>query len=317
MKNKMLFFTVVLSFCAFTTKMNAQSWTTGNNLIYINPSTTNVGIGTSQPTELLHVNNGALKIGQSVSASARSTNVLKFGDGDYVTIGEFEADDELSFKASKYNFTNGNLGIGVTNPLYKLDVNGKMFLRCVEVDPANYTRSYLHWASNKLIMGTPAGYYMHNSLDLMPGGSDEGTLFSQIVMYTAYSPTNIEPKIKFCTTESCWINTTNNFGLGTSNPQYKLDVRGTIRATEIIVNTPTGADFVFDKDYYLRPLSEVQSYIHDNQHLPDIPSAKEMIENGVSMSELQIQLLQKVEELTLYILQQEQRIHELESLLIK
>lgn len=45
--------------CAFTTKMSAQSWTTGNNLIYINPSTTNVGIGTSQPIELLHVNNGA------------------------------------------------------------------------------------------------------------------------------------------------------------------------------------------------------------------------------------------------------------------
>ena len=96
-----------------------------------------------------------------------------------------------------------------------------------------------------------------------------------------------------------------------------MDVRGTIRATEVLVNTPTGADFVFDKDYNLRPLREVQSYIQENRHLPEIPSAKEMIEEGVNMSELQIQLLQKVEELTLYILQQEQRIHELESLLIK
>lgn len=317
MKNKMLFFTVVLSFCAFTTKMNAQSWTTGNNLIYINPSTTNVGIGTSQPIELLHVNNGALKIGQSVSASARSTNILKFGDGDYVTIGEFEADDELSFKASKYNFTNGNLGIGVTNPLYKLDVNGKMFLRNVDLDSLGWHHSYLHWAAHKLTMGAPAGHRAHTMIELMPGGCEQEPLFSQFSMFHAYNETNREEKIRFSTQLHSWINTNANFGIGTSNPQYKLDVRGTIRATEVLVNTPTGADFVFDKDYNLRPLSEVQSYIQENRHLPEIPSAKEMIEEGVNMSELQIQLLQKIEELTLYILQQEQRIHELESLLIK
>lgn len=111
--------------------------------------------------------------------------------------------------------------------------------------------------------------------------------------------------------------TNTRIGIGTTNPLYNLDVRGTIRANEIIVNNVTGADFVFEKSYKLRPLSEVQSFIQKNQHLPEIPSAAEMQEKGVSMTELQIQLLQKVEELTLYIIQQDQRIKELESQLAK
>ena len=91
---------------------------------------------------------------------------------------------------------------------------------------------------------------------------------------------------------------------------------GTIRASEIIVST-TGADFVFADDYELRPLSEVKTFIQENKHLPEIKSAQEMQENGVGINELQTQLLQKIEELTLYILQQEERIKALEAELNK
>jgi hypothetical protein len=91
---------------------------------------------------------------------------------------------------------------------------------------------------------------------------------------------------------------------------------GTIRASEIIVST-TGADFVFADDYELRPLSEVKTFIQENKHLPEIKSAQEMQENGVGINELQTQLLQKIEELTLYILQQEDRIKALEAELNK
>jgi hypothetical protein len=84
--------------------------------------------------------------------------------------------------------------------------------------------------------------------------------------------------------------------------RYKLDVEGAIRANEVVINT-TGADFVFAPNYKLRPLCEVESFIKQNQHLPDVAPAADMQNNGVNISEMQTKLLQKVEELTLYIIE--------------
>ena len=230
-------------------------------------------------------------------------------------MGEWEADDMLSFKASKYNFTNGNVGIGVSSPQYKLDVNGKLYLHTFEnINSTAY--SYLQWQALNLVMGVPKGTYSVSRIDLKSGGSSQGSLYSELRLFTAYDENNSDVIIRLNTMENCWINTPGYIGIGTTSPQHKLDVRGVIRANEILVNTVSGADYVFDKSYDLRPLSEVQSYIQQNKHLPEIPSAAEMQENGVNMNDLQMQLLQKVEELTLYIIQQEQRIQELENQLI-
>ena len=106
-------------------------------------------------------------------------------------------------------------------------------------------------------------------------------------------------------------------GIGTEVPQTTLDVRGTIQANDIKVVVVQGADFVFNKDYKLRDLSEVEAFVKENNHLPEIQSEKDMQVNGVSMNELQIKLLQKVEELTLYVIQQNKRIEELEGALNK
>jgi hypothetical protein len=96
-----------------------------------------------------------------------------------------------------------------------------------------------------------------------------------------------------------------------TNSIYKLDVNGEMRANGITVNT-TGADFVFAADYNLNKLEYVEQFIKQNHHLPEIPSANEMTANGMNVGELNKTLLQKVEELTLYIIDQNKRIATLE-----
>ena len=96
------------------------------------------------------------------------------------------------------------------------------------------------------------------------------------------------------------------------NPAYKLDVYGKARANEIVVNT-SGADFVFDKEYSLRKLSDLKVYIDAHKHLPEIPSAKEMQANGMSIGEINTKLLQKVEELTLYLVEKDKEVKELQQ----
>jgi len=97
-----------------------------------------------------------------------------------------------------------------------------------------------------------------------------------------------------------------------ANSDYKLDVNGKIRANEIKINT-TGADFVFESTYNLKSLAEVEKFISDNKHLPEISSASEMNKNGVDLGDLNMKLLQKVEELTLYTIEQQKRIEKLEK----
>ena len=309
MKNKIILSSAML---IVSIAVSAQSWSTGTSLLYANPTTTKVGIGITSPTERLHINSGALKIGNSSSATDRAQNLLKFGDGSYVQIGEWEANNTMSFKANNYNFTNGNLGIGVTSPQYKLDVNGKMYLHAVDWNNG-LAQSYLQWECHKLVLGVQSGFYSHTYIDIMPGSASQGEVFSQLSLYHAPNTTTTEERIRLWTAGNSWINNDAYFGLGTDAPLCKLDVRGAIRADEILVNTVSGADFVFDKDYKLRPLSEVKTYIQENQHLPEIPSAEEMREEGISLDKMVIQLLQKVEELTIYTILLEEKVNELEN----
>ncbi len=115
-------------------------------------------------------------------------------------------------------------------------------------------------------------------------------------------------------------------GIGTTNPNplYKLDVNGTVKAKkievagtllarEVKIDVNAGADFVFAPDYNLKPLSEIESFIQTNKHLPEIPSEKAMQEDGLSINEFQIKLLQKIEELTLYAIEQNKTIEELKK----
>lgn len=95
---------------------------------------------------------------------------------------------------------------------------------------------------------------------------------------------------------------------------FALAVNGGIISNEIyVMTTDNWPDYVFDKDYRLMSFGELKHFIADNQHLPDIPSEEELYEHGYNMGEMQGLLLKKIEELTLYILQQEERISQLEQ----
>ena len=104
-----------------------------------------------------------------------------------------------------------------------------------------------------------------------------------------------------------------NVGIGTTAPQYKLSVNGTIGTKEVIVTNTGWSDYVFKPDYLLRPLMEVASYIKANHHLPGIPTEAEVRENGVSLGEMQSKLLAKIEELTLHAIQEHERNDRLEQ----
>ncbi len=114
------------------------------------------------------------------------------------------------------------------------------------------------------------------------------------------------------------INTQNgNVGIGKQTPTAKLHVNGNIIAEEIKVEAVDGADFVFDADYNLMPLTQIEAYIKANHHLPEVPSATEMEANGVELGKMNMLLLQKIEELTLHAIAQEERIKKLGELVKK
>lgn len=166
---------------------------------------------------------------------------------------------------------NGNVGVGTTNPKEKLDVNGSVIIK---------NGHNLSWG-NKYGAGIPTIAANTNSgLHFYPSGSSLGATM-QIFK---------DGKTKF----------TNN-----------IVVLGKIESKEVkVTNTPT-ADFVFEENYNLPSLKSIEKHIKKNKHLPEIASAKEMEKNGVNLGDFQIQLLQKIEELTLYTIDQQKEIEEL------
>ena len=110
-------------------------------------------------------------------------------------------------------------------------------------------------------------------------------------------------------------------GIGTTNyfdgaESYALSVAGKVRAESVKVYTDW-ADYVFEEDYVLPTLNDVENYINLNGHLKDIPSAENVEDNGIELGEMNKLLLQKIEELTLYTIEQEKRLKALENLITK
>jgi len=103
-------------------------------------------------------------------------------------------------------------------------------------------------------------------------------------------------------------NSSGNVGIGITTPDSKLSVNGNIRAKEIKVEIVNWPDYVFAKDYSFPSLPETEKHIQEKGHLPGMPSAKEVGTNGINLGEMNAMLLQKIEELTLHLIEQNKEI---------
>jgi hypothetical protein len=120
------------------------------------------------------------------------------------------------------------------------------------------------------------------------------------------------------------VTSTGNVGINTTTPKEMLSVNGTVLAKKVRVSQNDLPDYVFDEDYLLRTLPEVADYIKQNHHLPEVPSAAEVKKDGLDLGDNQATLLKKIEELTLYAIEQnkkleaqQQQLKEQQALILK
>jgi hypothetical protein len=194
--------------------------------------------------------------------------------------------------------TDGNVGIGTTTPEAKLAVNGSIQTRGGANDFYGFGESS---ASKPIDVRTgpqyPYVFNWHTGLTFSAHSAYGGIRFYNQGYPNMYGEGVMVMSI-----------TNNNVGIGTTNPTSKLTVAGNINSREVKVSVDAGADFVFEKDYALPSLQEVEKFVTENKHLPEIASAKEMQKEGINLSEMNIKLLQKIEELTLYVIEQNKNL---------
>ena len=267
---------------------NMRIFSNGISRMLIAEATGNVGIGTDNPTEKLTVqtlNNsyGISHLGEggNILATRMGGTSAGFGTFSHTNMRIFSGSNSVIFIAE----ATGNVGIGAVgdNPIYKLDVGDRIRIR----------------SGN----GTTAGVWLNNPANTATNG------FMGIAD---------EVSTGFYGNVSGWgliMNTnTGNVGIGTLNPTYKLSVNGDIRTKEVVVETGW-ADYVFGEKYQLRSLAEVEKFIRQNNHLPNIPSAKEVEANGLHVGDVQKRMMEKIEELTLYLIDANKKIERLEQMI--
>lgn len=177
---------------------------------------------------------------------------------------------------------NGNVGIGTSDPVAKLHIKDDKII-------VERNQKYIH---------------INASNPDAEIGSSTGQIKFWYTNGVGYN--DLYCKNLYC--KDLYSN--GNVGIGTDEPMFKLDVRGTGHFCEVRVRTESWCDFVFADNYELPNLVELEKFIKCNRHLPGVPSEAEVIENGVDLGEMNRVLLQKIEELTLIIIEQDKVLNE-------
>jgi hypothetical protein len=253
-----------------------------------------------------------------IDADESDHAALRLGDATGTTTVEIEAQESVGNPGSRIALRNGNgvatvvldaevggqalgritasgsVGIGTTSPDHELVIQGD--------DPAVQIR-------DDTTNNSPNAARLE-LLENSSGDFDGGAFFwwngetNKLLVGTKVSGVNTNVLVIDRATSSV--------GIGTQAPgAYRLAVNGPIRAKEIVVETGW-SDFVFEPDYDLPSLKRIEEHIREHGHLPDIPSAKEVAANGVKVGEMESKLLQKIEELTLHLIDMNKRLKTLE-----
>ncbi|WP_029272453.1 hypothetical protein [Flavobacterium sp. KJJ] len=205
------------------------------------------------------------------------------------------------------NFTgnqtiNGNVGIGITAPEAKLHIYGNNGETTNIILAADYPDRY-RWRFKTMDRG--------NAIDLDFTVSNHIDNQEQVLILSASNSGRPE----FQLYNNAIVANDGNVGIGTATPDSKLAVNGTIHSKEVKVDMIGWPDYVFKKEYTLPTLEEVEKHITEKGHLENIPSQEEVLKNGINLGEMNAKLLQKIEELTLYTIQQQKNTEKLTKII--
>lgn len=289
--------------------------------IYYNSG--NVGIGTANPASALEVQgvtNGWLMDLRTNAINPGEINGLKFYSGYLNDTNKWAGISSVA-ESLHSNSTglalysnaaelmrlaaNGNVGIGTTIPSQKLTVS--TFGDGSSVAPLLRLEQYN--------AGSPANG-TGVSIDMAIGDNYNLPALAGQIRLTRSDYTNtsmhFSTALANTVTERMVIDPNGNIGIGTNDPQgHKLAVNGDVIATSVVVKLHADwPDYVFKNTYKLPSLSGVKAYIDQNQHLPEIPSAQEVLKQGIDLGEMNKLLVKKVEELTLYLITQNEQLQE-------
>ncbi len=338
---------LILSF-VLTANFSFAQWTTNGSNIY-NSNSGNVGIGTTSPqysldvvgtgnfsSNILTTTSGSLFGTVTPSASTGLTEYYYYGLMRQGVVGRFNGmkiynvanngnlpasrigfytDNTGHTASTEYMTINelGNVGIGTTSPTAKLQMVTSSDVTPTNIGTTNFDSRY--FAIGTTGANASALAFSKNSTS---GGS---AYITSATINLSWDPIGFQAGsynwyLGGSSTPSVVLTASGNMLLGKAtqtNTAYILDANGSVRANAITVNT-TGADFVFAPSYKLLTIPELNNFIQKNHHLPEIASAKEMQANGLNLGDNQIKLLQKVEELTLYLIEKDKEIKQQQEL---